>query len=126
VLNLYSYAPNALTWIDPLGLTPVDTTGYNVYGLFDPGASKPYYVGITNDLDIRAGQHRGTGRLTPGSTMQALDRNVTSAQARGYEQFYIDKIGTKTRMRGEDISPTNRGNKINSYDRYSTTRDPTR
>lgn len=29
-------------------------------------------------------------------------------------------------MRGEDISPTNRGNKINAYDSNRTTRDPTR
>ncbi|MTD29418.1 hypothetical protein [Erwinia sorbitola] len=58
--------------------------------------------------------------------MEALDRNVTYGQARGYEQFYIDEFGSKIGVREENISPTNRGNKINSYDRNSTTRDPTR
>ncbi|WP_258179866.1 hypothetical protein ACILPN_06595 [Yersinia wautersii] len=32
--------------------------------------------------------------------MEALDRNVTYGQARGYEQFYIDEFGTKTGVRG--------------------------
>ncbi len=94
----------------------VDTPGYNVYGLFDPGATEPYYVGITNDTERRAGEHRATGRLNPGSRMEVLDKNVTYGQARGYEQHYIDKYGTKTGVIGEDISATNRGNKVNSFD----------
>ena len=88
--NLYQYAPNPLGWIDPLGLTALDTTGYNVYGLFDPGASKPYYVGITDDLLRRAGEHRDSGRLTPGAQLLPLDENVTYAQAReGANKFLI-------------------------------------
>jgi hypothetical protein len=105
-----------LSYIDPLGLTPVDATGYSVYGLFDPGAKEPYYVGITNDMDRRRGEHLDTERLSPNSRMEPLDRNVTYGQARGYEQYYIEKYKTRTGTIGEKISSTNRGNKYNSYD----------
>lgn len=110
------YVHNPLEWIDPLGLIPVDTTGYSVYGLFDSGAKQPYYVGITNDIDRRMGEHIDSGRLTPGARMEPLDRSVTYGQARGYEQFYIDQYGTKTGVIGMDISSNNRGNKYNSFD----------
>ena len=119
-LNLYAYGPNPLRWIDPLGLTPVNAPGYSVYGLFDSAATKPYYVGITNDLDRRTIEHAGTGRLTPGARMEALDRNVTYGEARGYEQHYIEEYRTRTGTIGEDISSTNRGNKYNSFDHGRT------
>ena len=85
-----------MLWIDPLGLTALDTTVYNVYGLFDPGATKPYYVGITDGLLRRAGEHRDSGRLTPGAQLLPLDENVTYAQARGYEQYHIEEYKTRT------------------------------
>ncbi|ECF2154753.1 TPA: hypothetical protein G8L55_002487 [Salmonella enterica] len=119
-LNLYAYAPNPLSWIDPLGLTAVDAPGYSVYGLFEPGATKPYYVGITDDPLRRAGEHRGTGRLTLGSEMVILDENVKYGQARGYEQYYIEKYKTRTGTIGEEISSTNRGNKYNLFDHGRT------
>ncbi|MED0364458.1 RHS repeat-associated core domain-containing protein, partial [Escherichia marmotae] len=116
-LNQYAYAPNPLTWIDPLGLTPVDATGYSVYGLFDPGAKEPYYVGITNDMDRRRAEHESTGRLSKeNGRMLPLDENVKYGQARGYEQYYIEKYKTRTGTIGEEISSTNRGNKYNSFD----------
>ncbi|EBX0303158.1 hypothetical protein DQT12_20870 [Salmonella enterica subsp. enterica serovar Reading] len=119
-INLYSYAPNPLSWIDPLGLTAVDAPGYSVYGLFDEGATKPYYVGITNDIDRRMGEHIDSGRLTPGSRMQPIDTNLQYGQARGYEQYYIEKYKTRTGTIGEEISSTNRGNKYNSFDHGRT------
>ncbi|TKV13887.1 sugar-binding protein, partial [Citrobacter sp. wls619] len=119
-LNLYQYAPNPLSWIDPLGLTAVDAPGYSVYGLFDPGAKEPYYVGITNDMDRRRGEHLDTGRLSPDSRMEPLERNVKYGQARGYEQYYIEKYKTRTGTIGEEISSTNRGNKYNSFDHGRT------
>ncbi|HCR3470212.1 TPA: hypothetical protein ON597_003047 [Proteus mirabilis] len=119
-INLYQYAPNPLGWIDPWGLTAVDAPGYYVYGLYDPGATKPYYVGITNDINRRAIEHTGTGRLTTGAHMEILDRNINYGQARGYEQYYIEKYGTQTGIIGEDISSTNRGNKYNSFDHNRT------
>lgn len=99
-----------------MGLTAIDAPGYSVYGLFDPGATKPYYVGITNDLDRRAGEHLDTGRLSGEARMRPLEVDVTYGQARGYEQFYIEEYKTRTGTIGEDISPTNRGNKYNSFD----------
>ncbi|MDV6997655.1 RHS repeat-associated core domain-containing protein, partial [Dickeya solani] len=119
-INLYQYAPNPLSWVDPLGLTPVDATGYSVYGLFDSGAKEPYYVGITNDIDRRAAEHLETGRLSPGSRMRVLEDNVNYGQARGYEQHYIEHYKTRTGTIGEEISSTNRGNKYNSFDHSRT------
>jgi len=55
-----------------------------------------------------------------------MDRDVTYGEARGYEQYYIDNAGVERGVRGEAISETNRGNKINSYDRESETRDKDR
>lgn len=109
-----------MNWIDPLGLTPVDAIGYSVYGLFDPGAKEPYYVGITDDPIRRSGEHRGTGRLTPGAEMVILDDNVKYGQARGYGQHYIEKYKTRIGTIGEETSSTNRGNKYNSFDHERT------
>ncbi|WP_337580210.1 RHS repeat-associated core domain-containing protein, partial [Pseudomonas savastanoi] len=61
--NLYRYTPNPVRWTDPLGLVHELTPGYNVYGLFQEGAEKPYYVGITDDLARRRNEHIGTERL---------------------------------------------------------------
>lgn len=119
-LNLYQYAPNPLSWIDPLGLTAVDAPGYSVYGLFDPGAKEPYYVGITNDLDRRALENLDTGRLSGQARMRPLEMDVTYGQARGYEQYYIEEYKTRTGIIGEDISSTNRGNKYNSFNHART------
>ena len=113
-------------YIDPFGLTPATAPGYSVYGLFDQGASKPYYVGITNDTVRRTREHLDTGRLSQGSYLDVLEYDVTYGEARGYEQYYIEKHGTLTGKRGEPISSANRGNKINSYDHDSKTRDPNR
>ena len=124
--NLYHYSPNPVQWIDPLGWVHESVGGYNFYGLFDKGADKPYYVGITDDLSRRRVEHVGTGRLTPVARMKALDTDVTYGQARGYEQAYIDHYGTKTGTVGEEISATNRGNRINSFDRNNTTRRASR
>ncbi|MEE3664880.1 hypothetical protein V2I52_23725 [Brenneria sp. g21c3] len=104
-----------MLWIDPLGLTHLNAPGYNVYGLFHPGAKEPYYIGITNDIARRRAEHIETGRLSPNSRMKPLDSNVTYGQARGYEQYYIEKYKTRTGTIGEDISPTNRVNKYNLF-----------
>lgn len=61
-----------------------------------------------------------------GAVLRPLDRNVTYGQARGYEQAYIEHYETKTGKIGEEISGTNRGNKVNSFDHENTSRDPTR
>jgi RHS repeat-associated protein len=124
--NLYAYAPNSNRWIDPLGWVHESTGGYNVYGLFDKGAEKPYYVGITDDLSRRRMEHSSSGRLTRGTELRPLDKGVTYGQARGYEQAYIEHYETKTGVIGQDISASNRGNKINSFDHGNATRSPNR
>ncbi|EFN2600158.1 type IV secretion protein Rhs, partial [Escherichia coli] len=124
-LNLYRYAPNPLRWIDPWGLTAIDAPGYNVYGLYNLDVNgkpigNPYYVGITNDLSRRAGEHLDTGRLGGNTGMLPIDENINYGQARGYEQYYIDEYKTRTGAIGEDVSPVNRGNKYNSFDQGRT------
>nr|WP_264083105.1 RHS repeat-associated core domain-containing protein [Pseudomonas salmasensis] len=121
-LNLYQYAPNPTGWTDPLGLVAVDAPNYTVYGLYDgdPRFTKPYYVGITNDMDRRAAEHRDTQRMTPGTRIEPIDRNLTYGQARGHEQYYIEKYETKKGIIGEPISAKNRGNKYNSFNHTRT------
>ncbi|TCP79939.1 RHS repeat-associated protein [Pseudomonas putida] len=123
--NLYFYAPNPFAWVDPLGWVAETAPGYFVYALYDKGAKDPYYIGITDNVTRRRGEHVASGRLN-GGKMKVLDRNVTYGQARGYEQAYIEHHGTKTGIVGEAISDTNRGNKINSYDHQSRTRSAAR
>ncbi|WP_284365353.1 RHS repeat-associated core domain-containing protein, partial [Pseudomonas putida] len=123
--NLYFYAPNPFAWVDPLGWVAETAPGYFVYALYDKGAKDPYYIGITDNVTRRRGEHVASGRLN-GGKMKVLDRNVTYGQARGYEQAYIEHHGTKTGVVGEAISDTNRGNKINSYDHESRTRSAAR
>ncbi|WP_254601413.1 RHS repeat-associated core domain-containing protein, partial [Pseudomonas putida] len=123
--NLYFYAPNAVAWVDPLGWVAETAPGYFVYALYDKGVKDPYYIGITDNVTRRRGEHAVSGRLN-GGKMKVLDRNVTYGQARGYEQAYIEHHGTKTGVVGEAISDSNRGNKINSYDHQSKTRSASR
>lgn len=115
----YAYVGNPNWWIDPLGLAGVDDPGYFVYGLFKDGADTPYYIGITDDTARRSAEHIASGRLTDG-VMNTLEDNVLYGQARGYEQAYIEHYGTRTGTIGEAISPTNQGNKVNSFDHSRT------
>ncbi|CAM4090746.1 RHS repeat-associated core domain-containing protein [Flavobacterium branchiophilum] len=120
VLNFYSYIDNPNDEIDPLGLVGLNTTGQYVYGLYDAGATEPYYIGITNDPALREAQHRGTERLSETGELRVLvgqDGNLTYAQARAHEQDLIETHKTKTAKRGEKISSKNRGNKNNSFNK---------
>ena len=54
-----------MVYYDPSGMIGERTPGYNVYGLYDNDSEKPYYIGITNDLERRAQEHKETGRLDP-------------------------------------------------------------
>ena len=51
--NFYWFASNAQIWLDPLGLKK-----YSVYGLYRSGDSKPFYIGITDNIKMRAKQQR--------------------------------------------------------------------
>lgn len=121
-VNPYSMGPNAQGWSDPLGLTPLDEGGHSVYALYHHGETSPYYVGITKqDVDTRMGQHakinetHGEARFNPtGKTPDkrvVLESDLTHAQARGYEQAYMEHHGTKTGFPG---------NVQNSFDKSRT------
>lgn len=119
--NFYAYVFDSNSWIDPFGLDPLGTTGYSVYALYENGSSTPYYIGITKqDIDTRMGQHMDTGRYGSNTTHAELHKDLTIEQARGYEQHYIEKHKTKTGIIGEEISATNKGNKINSFEKTRT------
>ncbi|MCS3769585.1 RHS repeat-associated protein [Aeromonas hydrophila] len=120
-LRPQGYVHNPLEWVDPLGLTPLNQGGFSVYGLYDQGADKPYYIGISNDASRRLEEHAKTGRFDEFTGRQEiLKDNVTFAEARGHEQAYIEHYGTKTGNIGEEISSANRGNKYNSFDKSRT------
>ncbi len=119
-LRPQAYVFNPLEWVDPLGLTPFNQGGFSVYGLYESGASKPYYVGLSNNPDTRGLQHLESGRLSGNSQLRVLKDDLNYSQARGYEQAYIEKCNTKTGTIGEPISSANKGNKINSFDKNRT------
>ena len=83
-LNLYAYCRNnPVVYYDPSGMIGERTPGYNVYGLYDNDSEKPYYIGITNDLERRAQEHKETGRLDPKkSSLRPLDVDITYGEAR--------------------------------------------
>lgn len=119
--TLYGYVSNPTISLDPLGLDPLGTKGYSVYALYEKGASSPYYIGITKqDVETRMEQHIKTGRYGPDTIHKVLQEDITIERARGYEQFYIERYGTKTGIIGAKISKSNRGNKINSFDKTRT------
>ncbi|WP_299219264.1 RHS repeat-associated core domain-containing protein [uncultured Aquimarina sp.] len=125
--NLYAYTKDVNLLVDPMGLTPLDQKGFSVYGLYEEGAKEPYYVGISNNTDVREGQHIDSGRMGDTDTMQLLDSNtdMTYAEARGKEQHLIEKHKTKTGKIGQDLTEDGltakqRGNKVNSFDKTRT------
>ncbi|WP_371875254.1 RHS repeat-associated core domain-containing protein [Tenacibaculum sp. XPcli2-G] len=119
--NIYAYVHDSNTWVDPYGLDPLGTGGFSVYALYDKGSATPYYIGITKqNVQVRMDQHMDTGRYGNNTIHKVLHEDLTIEQARGHEQFLIEKHSTKTGIIGEDISTTNRGNKINSFDKTRT------
>ncbi|WLA07627.1 DUF6531 domain-containing protein [Xanthomonas translucens] len=122
-LNVYEYGYNALGFIDVLGLIGERDPGYHVYGLYDKGSDKPYYIGITHDLDRRRAEHVTSERLDAKTgILRPIQEDVTYGQARGIEQANIEHYKTKTGEVGVGISQSNRGNKINSFDVNNKTR----
>ena len=104
----------------------------SVYGVYRPGASKPFYIGITNDITTRQWQHRKSGRLVGNEQSRVLEDNLSESKARGYEQGCIEKYKTLT---GERVDrkgvlsdkdyfnpdkPETRGNRCRSFVRNKT------
>ncbi len=116
-LNLYAYCHNnPVVYYDSSGFVPLNKKGYYVYGLFDNGDKDPYYIGITNDIERRTKEHADSKRLNQEKGfLYPIFENVVYGNARGYEQYFIDKYETKTGIRGQKVDEKNRGNKNNSY-----------
>jgi len=75
-----------------------------------------HYVGITNNVDLRTFQHQQSGRLGREFDLVAVERNITYAQARGYEQADIKHYDVlRLNERGQPIVAGS-GNRQNSYD----------
>ncbi len=101
--TLYGYVFDPNTQIDPLGL---DTFGINqdVYALYNKAdivngvpieGAKPSYIGISQNSDVRLGQHTGNGRFNPATDVKVdLHKDIDYAKARAYEQYYIEKYKT--------------------------------
>lgn len=86
--NGFLYAPNAITWSDPLGLKCGRKRCSNsVYVLKKNG--KIVYVGITNrDPRVRAGEHARGTKNTPKKAfdeMVVIEKDLTRRQARNVE-----------------------------------------
>ena len=88
-LNLYAYASNPLTWIDPLGLNPAllealgsDAKSVGVYRFTDKNGK--LYVGSTTDQTFgsRLSQHVASGKLPADkiSSVQLHSMNGATAQ----------------------------------------------
>ena len=101
--TLYRYVEDCNTQIDLLGL---DTFGVNqdVYALYNEvdivngipkKGAKPYYIGISQNSDIRLRQHTSNGRFNPKTDVKKdLHEDIDYAKARAYEQYYIEKYKT--------------------------------
>ena len=114
--TFYGYVRDTNIQIDPLGLFDLNAPCFSVYGLFLAGSDETYYIGITNDTEIRANKHRLDGRMPDGSEMRVFEDNLTYGKARGFEQARIKHHGTLKGAWGKPISETNLGNKNNSFD----------
>jgi RHS repeat-associated protein len=132
-LHTWNYVPSPFDAWDPFGLIHHNDPGHYVYGLYSPEppkpGQKPYYVGITNDLDKRGAQHQASGRLVEEGRPYRLDGPVKYGTARGYEQAYIEHFETKTGTRGalmgspeKPLRGKARGNRANSFDINNTKR----
>jgi len=60
-------------------------------------------------------QHIKSGRYEANTTHRVLHPDLTIERARGYEHFYIEKY--QTGIISQEVSSTNKGNKINSFDK---------
>ncbi len=99
-LNEFLYAPNALNWSDPLGLT-CGNTGCGVYSVYVlKHRGKICYVGITSQLEsARCRQHRIDKTFTE---MVVVSENLNYRQARNLEGSALKHISEETLKGGID------------------------
>jgi len=114
-LRPYGYVADPSVQLDPFGQIPLNQGGYSVYHILN-NQGTVVYVGITNNPDIRSGQHRASGRLTDDFDFVRVESNLNYAQARGYEQADIAHFNTRDTSRiGLDMDP-GEPNRCWSYD----------
>jgi RHS repeat-associated protein len=126
--NLYGYPPNPLMHADPLGLIDLgykgpDGSGYTIYSLVDRKTGVVKYVGLTENARFwdRMNEHAKSGRLHGDLESIELDAAETYAEARGKEQFYIEKHRTmQTSARGKAFGPHTEGNRQAGFDTART------
>lgn len=114
-LVLYSYVHDPNFLVDKFGLIAnSQKPNQDVYALYKKGSKEPYYVGISQDADVRLGQHISTGRFDPATDeMRVLKQQIPYAEARAHEQFNIEKYNT--------IDKTNpKSNQQNSFRKNRT------
>jgi RHS repeat-associated protein len=95
-LNIYAYVHDPNLFVDKFGLKPnANKPNQDVYALYRKGDKEPYYIGISQDADIRLKQHEKSGRFDPSTDeMRVLQRQQPYAHARAHEQFNIEKYNT--------------------------------
>lgn len=118
--NGFLYAPNAITWCDPLGLSCGRKRCSNsVYVLKKNG--KIVYVGITNrDPKTRAGEHgRGTAKIPKKDfdEMVVIKKDLTRRQARNIEGSALLNI-----QEGNGLNSD--GTKVGTLDNKERTAQP--
>jgi RHS repeat-associated protein len=96
-LAAYAYSPNIFSWIDPFGLVkckPKQTyaqwikskkSAPKTHVYIGYRGKKPVYVGITNDLRARAGQHGSRFKL-----VKITKNPINRGHARSIEQAIIE------------------------------------
>ena len=125
-MAFYTYVGDSNSWLDPFGLSSYkNRKKQDVYALYDSEADflagkKPFYVGISEDAVKRLEDHKRDGRFVDGNHMVKHQDQIDYDKARGTEQKMIEDNGTKTGVRGQKVSSTNRGNKNNSFDKNRT------
>ncbi|MFU2318849.1 RHS repeat-associated core domain-containing protein [Rahnella sp. PCH160] len=94
-LNLYQYAPNALGWVDPLGLTSCFYRGSKL-------GEKPSFVPKPNEFKIDS----VTGNVKTTHGVSVFD-NPTSVSSKGFEPHKIDMSTVSDKLniiqRGNDL-----------------------
>jgi RHS repeat-associated protein len=94
----YAYVHDPLVFRDPLGLFHESDPGHGVYVIADKATGEPIYVGTTNDMDRRMGEHIDSGKMDPDKhVFVPVVEDVTHGEARGAEQALMEDLGTKTK-----------------------------
>jgi RHS repeat-associated protein len=96
----YAYVHDPLVYRDPFGLFHENDPGHGVYVIADKATGDPIYVGTTNDMERRMGEHKDSGKYDPDKhVFVPVVDNVTHGEARGAEQALMEDLGTKTKSK---------------------------